>query len=243
MQWNEGDPDNGLDVPLSDWTPVMRHKNATYYDRKLVVKEFESFGRSEAKMRKVYGESMNGLGKLTKAIRSRHKRQKQGVAKSGHEGEQEEEEEDKEEEDEEQEKEEEKDEEGPEVPWPNVPKLRDWKQAITQWEIGDPGRGFKPVSTWPAKWKRARRTQTVYWRRRTIAEEFAFCGRDEDRMLQLHGAAMERVDELLVSINRHRRLRRNEEAKTVVKEEEDELENKLEEEKPLIKKRKVVMFG
>ncbi|KAF9368747.1 hypothetical protein CPC16_005079, partial [Podila verticillata] len=79
LQWDQGDPDNGLNVPLSDWTAAKRRNHATYYDCKVVAKEFEFFGWSEAKMRKLYGSSMDKLNTLTKAIRSRHKQQKQGV--------------------------------------------------------------------------------------------------------------------------------------------------------------------
>ncbi|KAF9381855.1 hypothetical protein CPC16_009646 [Podila verticillata] len=76
-QWDEGDPENGLDIPLSQWTLEMRRNQSAYNDRKLIVKEFESFGRSEVEMRLVYGESMNGVRRLVKAIRIKRKPPKQ----------------------------------------------------------------------------------------------------------------------------------------------------------------------
>ncbi|KAF9370482.1 hypothetical protein CPC16_003686, partial [Podila verticillata] len=139
----------------------------------------------------------------------------------------------------EKEAEEEGKEEGSSVHWPDVPlRLKNWKQAVEQWEIGDPIRGLKPISTWPEEWKTSSRTQKVYVSRKTIAEEFEFFGRDEARMRQVHGINMERSADLVRSIRRHMWLRKQKKAVIVV-DEEDELE---EEEESLIKRRKVDML-
>ncbi|KAF9390091.1 hypothetical protein CPB97_009988 [Podila verticillata] len=239
LQWEQGDRDKGLDVPLSEWTHAMSHRNCTYNDRKLIFEEFESFGRSGARMRKVYGNSMNGLKKLLIAIRSRRKLKKKGVEDRGQEAEQQEEEEE---------------EEGLKEHWPKVPRIKTWRQAVQQWEIGDPTHGLGPISKWPLVRRRSRRSHSSYSRRRTIAGEYEYCGRDEHRMRQLHSAAMDRLSNLVESINRQKRLRRQKKAGIVVDEEsvegevedesadeweDDELE---EEEEPLVKKRKVVTF-
>ncbi|KFH73966.1 hypothetical protein MVEG_01179 [Podila verticillata NRRL 6337] len=272
-QWEEGDPANGLDIPLSKWPSSMRY--STFSDRKLVVKEFEAFGCSEDMMRAVYGESMDGgVSNLTKAIRRRHKLQQkdeeeevEAEKQTEQEGQNEEalslvtavcdrrnlmekeaskvimphkdSEQESEQVDKEKEAEEEGKEEGSSVQWPDVPlRLKNWKQAVEQWEIGDPIRGLKPISTWPEEWKTSSRTQKVYVSRKTIAEEFEFFGRDEARMRQVHGINMERSADLVQSIRRHMWLRKQKKAVIVV-DEEDELE---EEEESLIKRRKVDML-
>ncbi|KFH74011.1 hypothetical protein MVEG_01224 [Podila verticillata NRRL 6337] len=254
LQWDQGDPDNGLNVPLSDWTVAMRRKHATYYDRKVVAKEFESFGRSEAKMRKVYGSSMGKFTMLTKAIRSRHKQQKQGVGVWQKVEQEASEEEEEKEEEQQQEGTDDDTEERPKDTWPKVPMVRDWKQALRQWEIGDLARGLEPISKWPLEWQRSSHTQASYLRRKAIAEEYEYCGRDEHQMRRLHGRAMERLDHLAASIKRQKRLRQQKKERAVLDEEHveeevrDELVDELEdgeledEEEPLVKKRKVVTF-
>lgn len=138
--------------------------------------------------------------------------------------------------------------EGHSLQWPDVPiRLKNWKQAVEQWEIGDPKRGLKPISTWPEEWQTASRTQNVYVSRKTIAEEFEFFGRNEAMMRHVHGINMERSADLVKSINRHRWLRKQKKVVIVVdeedlkEEEKGELEeNELEEEEePLIKRRKI----
>ncbi|KAF9366306.1 hypothetical protein CPB97_006791, partial [Podila verticillata] len=53
QQWEEGDPENGVTVPLRDWNLEMRRGQRRYYDRKMVAQEFEYQGRNEDKMRQV----------------------------------------------------------------------------------------------------------------------------------------------------------------------------------------------
>ncbi|KAF8947322.1 hypothetical protein BGZ52_007988, partial [Haplosporangium bisporale] len=208
QQWEQGDRDRGLDVPLSQWTLATKCKNATYYNRKLIFQEYESFGRSGARMRKVYGKSMDRLKDLVIAIRSRRRLEEKGVEDRGQEAEQQEEEEEKEEE-----------EEGPKEHWPNVPKVKNWRQAVQQWEMGDPECDLEPISRWPPEWQRSRHTHSSYLRRKIIAEEYEYCGRDEHRMRRLHGRAVRRLDDLVASINRRKRLRQLEKARTMVNEE------------------------
>ncbi|KFH73988.1 hypothetical protein MVEG_01201 [Podila verticillata NRRL 6337] len=208
QQWEQGDRDRGLDVPLSEWTLATKCENATYYNRKLIFQEYESFGRSGARMRKVYGKSMDRLKDLVIAIRSRRRLEEKGVEDRGQEAEQQEEEEEEEEE-----------EEGPKEHWPNVPKVKNWRQAVQQWEMGDPECDLEPISRWPPEWQRSRHTHSSYLRRKIIAEEYEYCGRDEHRMRRLHGRAVRRLDDLVASINRRKRLRQLEKARTMVNEE------------------------
>ncbi|KAG0018902.1 hypothetical protein BGZ81_010024 [Podila clonocystis] len=76
-QWEKGDPSHGLFVPLCDWDADMRKLSecqSTYSRHKLIVKEFDNFGRDEDRMRQVYGNVMDGTAaSLVKAIYKRHR--------------------------------------------------------------------------------------------------------------------------------------------------------------------------
>lgn len=250
-QWDEGDPENGLLVPLRDWDSVMRTGNAMYYHRKTIVKEFEFFGRDADKMKEVYGDIMDrGVRKLLVAIHNRHKQQKaeeerkQSEARlaervDGAEINQ---------------GEEAAAEQGPDN-FPVVPRIYFWKQAIEQWEKGEPDRGLTvPMRDWPVEWRNSQKTSTVYklyLTRKFIAEEFEFCGRDENRMRQLHGNNMEQIKTLQLSIRKRRiQAGKQKEAEALVdggerdKDEDvetDELEVDAEDE-PLIRKRKAITW-
>ncbi|KAF9301726.1 hypothetical protein BGZ74_006342 [Mortierella antarctica] len=78
-----------------------------------------------------------------------------------------------------------------------------WRQAIEQWEKGDPEQGFMPIRDWPKQWRKGAGTMKLYLRLKAIADEFEFCGRDEYRMRELHGDITDRPGELVDSI-RHR---------------------------------------
>ncbi|KAG0025848.1 hypothetical protein BGZ82_009811 [Podila clonocystis] len=85
-QWEKGDPSHGLTVPLRDWDADMRRRSecqTTYCYRKLIVKEFDNFGRDENRMRHVYGDVMDGTApSLVQAIYKRHRLEEEGKKKS-----------------------------------------------------------------------------------------------------------------------------------------------------------------
>ncbi|KAG0335891.1 hypothetical protein BG000_007145, partial [Podila horticola] len=250
-QWDEGDPENGLLVPLRDWDSVMRTGNAMYYHRKTIVKEFEFFGRDADKMKEVYGDIMDrGVRKLLVAIHNRHKQQKaeeerkQSEARLAERGDGAEI----------NQGEEAAAEQGPDN-FPVVPRIYFWKQAIEQWEKGEPDRGLTvPMRDWPVEWRNSHKTSTVYklyLTRKFIAEEFEFCGRDENRMRQLHGKNMEQIKTLQLSIRKRRiQAGKQKEAEALVDggerdEDEDVETDELEvdaEDEPLIRKRKAITW-
>ncbi|KAF9304806.1 hypothetical protein BGZ74_000528 [Mortierella antarctica] len=227
-QWEEGDPDYGL-VPLREWTMEMRQMNKLYPTRKLIAKEFERSGHNEATMRQMYGDNLDGLNTLITVIRKQNRMRRiqaknaarpQTVNDSNTESEDEEEE---------------KGEVGGAAgPMPRVPRLQTWKQAIVQWETGDPEQGLTPIRDWPYKWRNTARTRMLYLTRKRIAEEFAFCGRDEIRMRELHGNAMDSSNALVKSIRKRlglSRPRRNKgPLENTTGNEEDELDELEEEE-------------
>ncbi|KAF9383544.1 hypothetical protein CPB97_006380, partial [Podila verticillata] len=227
-QWDEGDPDNGLTVPLSKWSMAMRRRNLLYPHRRAIVREYELCGRDEAKMRQVYGANMDRVNSLLLAIRKKRHRQ-MGRTKTvpiepqtfdDSEG-----------------NSEEVQEEASNDPLPTVPRVTGWRHAVEQWEKGDPEKGLTPIRDWPESWREyTARTRLLYICRRRIAEEFAFCGRDESKMRKLHGKAMKSLGTLLASIRRRRKQSREQETveassdATSSEEEADELEEEEEEE-------------
>ncbi|KAK5820671.1 hypothetical protein F5H01DRAFT_404160 [Linnemannia elongata] len=69
-QWEHGDLEKGLLVPLKDWTATMRKTDPTRYSqRKLIALEFIRLGRSERNMRDTYGLSANAIRDLLDSIR------------------------------------------------------------------------------------------------------------------------------------------------------------------------------
>ncbi|KAG0014121.1 hypothetical protein BGZ81_000635 [Podila clonocystis] len=83
-QWDEGDPKRGLVVPLGKWPGVWRRGNPSFYNRTVIVQEFEHFGRDESKMRAEYGDLLSGrVTDLASAIREKRKErqiQQRGVS-------------------------------------------------------------------------------------------------------------------------------------------------------------------
>ncbi|KAF9311422.1 hypothetical protein BG003_007441 [Podila horticola] len=76
-QWDEGDPKRGLAVPLCKWPSVWRKGNLSFYNRSVIVQEFELFGRDESKMRAEYGDLLSGrVMDLVVAIRNRRRERK-----------------------------------------------------------------------------------------------------------------------------------------------------------------------
>ncbi|KAG0034910.1 hypothetical protein BGZ81_002317 [Podila clonocystis] len=249
-QWEEGDPDNGLSVPLRMWSLEMRRTHKVYPARKVIAKEFERCGKDEATMRQLYGASLDGLQSLIVAIRKLHKLQgintkiaarSQTVNDSDTESEKEDEENGEE--------------GGTAGPIPTVPRIRTWKQAVEQWEKGDPEHGLAPMRDWPEEWRKTSRTRMLCLARRRIAEEFEFCGRDEIRMRKLHGEAMDCNKDLLDSIRGRLGVSSQWKSKSTLKntvgDEEEELEEleeleeegEEEEEEALTKKRKLALVA
>lgn len=72
QQWDVGDISRGLTIPLSDWTSKMKAADPSKYSqRKLIVAEFEYFGRDENKMEGCHGSSLNSIGDLIRSIRAK----------------------------------------------------------------------------------------------------------------------------------------------------------------------------
>ncbi|KAK3827176.1 MAG: hypothetical protein JOS17DRAFT_791951 [Linnemannia elongata] len=79
-QWEHGDLEKGLLVPLKDWTATMRKTDPTRYSqRKLIALEFIRLGRSERNMRDTYGLSANAIRDLLDSIRLSKLRRNSGV--------------------------------------------------------------------------------------------------------------------------------------------------------------------
>lgn len=82
-QWDLGDPEYGLTLPLGRWTPAMAQGNKTYHNRRTIARVFDFYGRDEDEMRREYDNGMNGSArKLKKAMNWRHLRVKKRVCKS-----------------------------------------------------------------------------------------------------------------------------------------------------------------
>lgn len=228
-QWEEGDPENGLTVPLRDWSAAWRRRSGAHYIRKLIFKEYEHFDRDADKMHAVYGANMTGVvSRFVKAICKRHRRQTNGTARKPRKrirGRA-----DSDSDDNVYLEEEEEDEqveplsvvpklndddfgpppvvkfEGDLSRLPVVPKINHWRQAIQQWEQGDPERGLVvPIRDWPLEWRKTDRVNKTYHNRKRIVDEYEACGRDEIEMRKIHGKKMDGAYSLLVSINNRRR--------------------------------------
>lgn len=74
-QWYEGEPKRGLVVPLGEWPGAWRRGNPAFYNRSVIIKEFEYFGRDEDNMRGEYGDLLRGrVNDLVGEIRARRAR-------------------------------------------------------------------------------------------------------------------------------------------------------------------------
>lgn len=140
-------------------------------------------------MREVYGDHLNGIQRLMKAIRKRRRLQ-----------------------DEEERGREEQGEQNGLNNLQVVPRISSWKEAVQQWEKGHPERGLMPIRDWPLAWRKMTpRTSALYqtrMSRKLIAEEFHFCGRDENRMRKIHGSNMDCIASLCMSIRRNCKIRK-----------------------------------
>ncbi|KAG0339228.1 hypothetical protein BG000_002597 [Podila horticola] len=228
-QWDEGDPENGLSIPLSRWPPEWSKCHQTYRLRKMIVTEFESFGRDESRMRSVYGRDMDGVWKFVQSIRARHSK-RQGQPGAGQEGSQVQVElardadGDNDDGDDEESRYGEVDEisgkrkhqttvEGTDtIPAQTLPRIQHWRDAVKQWEEGDPDQGLTvPFRDWPAEMLVETYVQRNRNKRKMVAEEWEFFGRDVERMRQEHGANMDQFNLMLTSIKGRRKRQNNQE--------------------------------
>ncbi|KAG0093000.1 hypothetical protein BGZ93_007273 [Podila epicladia] len=216
-QWDEGDPEQGLIIPLKDWSSVMRSRNRNFRKRRVIVEEFEFFGRDEEKLQKYYGENTKGVDRLILAIGKRRKKEhrqfdeldlkKRGrqveANMSGHGGVTSTKEEGMDEllqgdSDDETDV----DSECRDKVVQCIPRIKHWKEAILQWDRGDPKKGLIiPLSKW--KYSMRRRHQDTFYPRRTIAKEFEHFGRNEGKMRVVYGDDMSgSVKNLVLAIRR-----------------------------------------
>lgn len=211
QQWEEGDPDNGLIVPLCKWATVTRESRATHANRKLIANEFDFFKRDEHKMREVHGKSMDKLKLLVESIRKRFKQQGQlEYDQTGGERKRIQRQRARHVIDVSDSDTTEDEQLAPQQRSQNhrktivrgtgvisaqrVPNLHSWKDAVRQWENGDPENGLTlPFRDWPAEMLTLDAVKRLHSKRKRIMEEFELFGRDEELMRQDHGHAMDTV--------------------------------------------------
>ncbi|KAF9282992.1 hypothetical protein BGZ74_002047 [Mortierella antarctica] len=90
---------------------------------------------------------------------------------------------------------------------PDFPKIVHWKEAIQQWDKGDPKRGLDlPLCKWPPAW---RKNSLSFYHRSVIVQEFELFGRDEGKMRDEYGDILSgRVMDLVSAIRDRRRDRK-----------------------------------
>ncbi|KAI9237076.1 MAG: hypothetical protein BYD32DRAFT_487596 [Podila humilis] len=194
-QWEEGDPKNGLTLPLRDWDRESLRKNDTYRNHKLIVQEFDFYGRDENKMREVYGDVLNeGSDKLRKAIQARHKFERRGF-------------------------EDDQDDWQDQLHPQPILRVWGWREAIRQWDEGDPENGLTVAL---CDWSREmRRSNHAYRDRQLLVREFEYYGRDEKRMQEAYGDVLnEGTDKLKKAIQARHKLEKRGAYEDVDEEEE-----------------------
>ncbi|KAF9325352.1 hypothetical protein BG006_011158 [Podila minutissima] len=208
-QWDEGDTENGLNLPLSQWPQEWKKHHTTYYTRKAIVTEFESFGRDESRMRRVHGADINSLWRLVRSIRARL-RERKGQLGASQEGRQvglvsdvdDDDDDDDDDNDEEQSRDEDEEDEsrgkrkhhtddgGTATGPATLPMIEHWRDAVKQRKEGDPDQGLTvPPRDWPAEMPVEKYTQRNPNKRKLVAE-----------MRQEHGANMDQINHMLASI-------------------------------------------
>ncbi|KAF9960865.1 hypothetical protein BGZ65_011609 [Modicella reniformis] len=82
---------------------------------------------------------------------------------------------------------------------PRIPTVKSWKDVVKQWNDGDLSRNLEtPLKDWDAIVRKT--APTLYSQRKTIAKEYEYWGRDETRMINCNGGAMNIIGDLLGSI-------------------------------------------
>jgi hypothetical protein len=70
-QWDEGDLENGLTLPLRHWTKSMRKTDPSRYSqRKLITNEYYRLNQSDKNMEEVHGMELTAVKRLISSIRS-----------------------------------------------------------------------------------------------------------------------------------------------------------------------------
>ncbi|KAF9205538.1 hypothetical protein BGZ59_000407, partial [Podila verticillata] len=212
-QWDHGDSENGLAVPLKEWSSFMRANNRNFRKRKAIVEEFEFFERNQALLEACHGENVQGVDKLLRSIWQRRKKgdrhyadidlKEPGVQRSKEQTINNVKEEELKEQS--QQDGEELDEEGgsDEFIAQTIPRISHWKEAILQWDGGDPDKGLTiPLHKWPSEFRQMH--QDTIYPRQTVAKEFEFFGRDEAKMREVYGDSMSGPLKKLVAAIRER---------------------------------------
>lgn len=84
-------------------------------------------------------------------------------------------------------------------PAPRIPTIKLWKDAVKQWEVGDPAKGLTiPLRDWTGAMRKT--DPTKYSQRKLIAKEFDRVGRNEGNMDDIHGEHAKSVRYLIESI-------------------------------------------
>ncbi|KAF9170859.1 hypothetical protein BGX21_003143 [Mortierella sp. AD011] len=79
-QWDDGDLEKGLAIPLKLWTVRMRNTDSSRYSqRKLVATEYIRLGRSEANMKEVHGDAVELVSNLIASIREQKRIRKRSI--------------------------------------------------------------------------------------------------------------------------------------------------------------------
>ncbi|KAF9084375.1 hypothetical protein BGX27_003824, partial [Mortierella sp. AM989] len=83
-QWDNGELDKGLALPLKNWTTGMRRTDPSRYSqRKLIATEYIYLGRSDQNMRDIHGDSVDLVSSLIASIRSHNRERKKHSLGSG----------------------------------------------------------------------------------------------------------------------------------------------------------------
>ncbi|KAF9434139.1 hypothetical protein BGZ76_008512, partial [Entomortierella beljakovae] len=92
-------------------------------------------------------------------------------------------------------------------PVPRIPDIDNWKQAINQWNHGDPGKGLHyPLSLWTSAMRQT--DPTRYSQRKSIFEEYRLLSYSDDNMLSVHGDKLGKIGTLITSIRKKKQERK-----------------------------------
>ncbi|KAG0010201.1 hypothetical protein BGZ82_003556, partial [Podila clonocystis] len=216
QQWDDGDPEHGLAIPLKEWSSLMRASNRNFHKRHVIVEEFEFFGRDKEKLQEYHGENTDGVDRLIQAIwRRREKEYHQfdkldlrksygrveantnsntkahtdAIAKEGGSNDYSQEGESDEKTD--------GDNGCSDEVEQCIPRINHWKGAVPQWDKEDAKNGLTvPLSKWTFSMRKLH--QDTFYPRRTIADEFEHFGHNEGKMRAIYGDDMRGPSKQLV---------------------------------------------
>ncbi|KAF9918210.1 hypothetical protein BX616_009928 [Lobosporangium transversale] len=124
---------------------------------------------------------------------------------------------------------------------PRIPDIIHWREAVLQWEEGDPEKGLVlALRHWTPRMRAT--DPSRYSQRKLIATEFALLGRNLYNMKDTHGGALESVSNLIASIRAKNKQRIQEmkgtsASKKRQESEARETEEENEEEEPLTRRK------